>query len=215
MKQFAFGLLLFASATGALSSCKDSSKIPAPDVISAPLFFPQVSSDPNKNHFDYATARASVASNPTRPVFEFTIDLKDQRDVKIKAVEVYKSFKRGAIIGPRVLSGSYSSFPATVSLNSQDVLRNLPRLISLLPVGGLPQSYLTSTVSGTTTGTNPILAGDIIIFTFEYVLEDDSRIILTPLTPVPLLAPDPAAQIISGARISAPYAIYDTIRVSR
>lgn len=213
MKQFAFGLLLFASAIGAFSSCKDSSKIPAPDVTSAPLFFPQVSSDRNKNHFDYATARASIASNPTRPVYEFTIDLKDQRDVKIKAVEVYKSFKRGNIIGPRVLSGSYSSFPTTVSINSQDALRDLPRLISLPAVGGLPQSYLTPTVSATTTGTNPILPGDIIIFTFEYVLEDNSRIILTPLTSVPLLAPNPAAQIISGGRINAPYALYDTIRV--
>jgi hypothetical protein len=212
MKQFAFGLLLFASATGAFSSCKDSSKIPAPDVISAPLFFPQVSSDKTKNHFDYGSARAPEASNPVRPVFEFTIDLKDQRDVKIKAVEVYKSFKRGNTIGPRALAGSYSTFPVTISLNSQQVLTDLKRLTLQNPIGGLPQSTLSDTKASSPTATNGILTGDVIIFTFEYVLEDDSRIILTPLTSVPLLAPSPPAQVISGGRINAPYALYDTIR---
>ena len=108
-----------------------------------PLIFPKFTSDPSKSYFDTQRAAASITQlatfpNPTRPVLEFIINVPDQRDVKIKAVEVYKSFQKpNQQIGPRVLAGSYSSFPATVSLNSQDALSGLQRLL-FLPGNSLP-----------------------------------------------------------------------------
>ena len=217
MKKVFLGLLLL-SAMGSFSSCKDSSKIPAPEVTSVPLIFPKVSSDPEKNHFDFVRARARVTelptlANPTRPVVEFVIDIPDQRDVKIKAVEVYMSFQRiNQPIGPRALAGSYSSFPATVAINSQDALTGLQQL-SFAPGKSLPS--LTSLIGATPSTRNPILNGDVIIFTFEYLLENGSKVILTPLTDVKLDVPagSPAAfaKVISGNQINPPYALYARI----
>ena len=212
MKKVFFGLLLL-SAVGSFSGCKESSKIPAPEVTSVPLIFPKFTSDPSKSYFDTQRAAASLnqlaaLTNPTRPVLEFILNVPDQRDVKIRAVEVYKSFQRpNQPIGPRALAGSYSSFPATVSLNSQDVLSDLQRLAF---VAGRPLPVLSPLLLSTPAAPgarNPILSGDAIIFTFEYVLEDGSRVILTPLTDVRLDGGG-FARVISGNQVNAPYALY-------
>ena len=203
MNKLFFGLLL-VSALGALGSCKDSRKIPAPDVTSVPLILARVSSDVTKSYFDTQRARASATelptlANPTRPVFEFTFDVPDQRDVQIKAVEVYKSFRRDRI-GPRALVGSYSSFPATVSINSQDALTGLQQLSNTTPPA-------LNDLLGTTPGMrNSILSGDLVIFTFEYVLQNGTRVILTPLTEVKT-ASGTTVKVISGTQINPPYAI--------
>ena len=218
MKKVIFGLLLL-SAMGSLSGCKDSSKIPAPEVTSVPLIFPRASSDPTKTYFDTQRANVSInrlatLANPTRPVLEFFIDISDQRDVKIKTVEVYKSLKRlNQPIGPRALSGSYSSFPATVSLNSQEALSGLQRLLfSTNPLPSLSPALLATPSAPNTP--NPIQNGDAIIFTFEYVLEDGSRVILTPLTDVKLDGVGtPPAKVISGTQINPPYAFYARFNV--
>ena len=211
MKKVFFGLLLL-SVMGSLSACKDSSKIPAPEVTSVPLIFPKFTSDPSKSYFDTQRASASinglaVLPNPTRPVLEFTINLPDQRDVKIKAVEVYKSFQKpNQQIGPRALAGSYSSFPATVSLNSQDALSGLQRL-AVVPGDALPSlSPLLLSTPSAPGARNPIVNGDFIIFTFEYVLEDGSRVVLTPLTDVRLNGGG-TAKVISGTQVNPPYAL--------
>lgn len=219
MKKVIFGLLLL-SAMGSLSACKDSSKIPAPEVTSVPLIFPKFTADPSKSYFDTQRASASInqlatLTNPTRPVLEFVINIPDQRDVKIKAVEVYKSFQRpNQAIGPRALAGSYSSFPATVSLNSQDALSGLQRL-SFAAGRSLPSlSPLLLSTPSAPGARNPILNGDAIIFTFEYVLEDGSRVILTPLTDVRLDGVGtPPAKVISGTQINPPYALYARFNV--
>ena len=213
MKKLLFGLL-FVSAMGSLSSCKESSKIPAPDVTSVPLIFPKVSSVVENNHFDTQRAGASVnnlprLTNPTRPVFEFSIDIPDQRDVQIQSVEVYKSFQRGISIGPRVLVGSYSSFPATVSLNSQAALTGLQRLFF---VTGVTLPTLRNLLGATDSNPNEVLTGDLIVFTFEYVLKDGTRVILTPLTDVKLATGGPA-KVISGTQINPPYALYAKFQV--
>ncbi|GAB2692738.1 hypothetical protein GCM10011495_01990 [Hymenobacter frigidus] len=218
MKKVIFGLILL-SAMGSLSACKDSSKIPAPEVTSVPLILPRLSSDPAKTYFDTQRANVSInrlatLPNPTRPVLEFFIDIPDQRDVKIKTVEVYKSFKRlGQPIGPRALSGSYTSFPATVSLTSQEALSGLQRLLfSTAPLPSL--SLLLAATPSAPNTPNPISSGDAIIFTFEYVLEDGSRVILTPLTDVKLDGVGtPPARVISGTQINAPYALYGSFKV--
>lgn len=218
MKKLIIGLFV-ALTMGSLSSCKESSKDPAPAFTSVPLIFPKLSTDVSKSYFDTQRARASnnelaTLPNPTRPTLEFTLELPDQRDVKIQSVEVYKSFKRGNFIGPRAFSGSYSSFPATVSLTSEQALAGLQQLFfgTALPTLSPLASQTPATVR------NPILSGDIIIFTFEYVLEDGSRIILTPLSDVRLnnptnLVPAPTAKVISGNQINAPYALYAKFQV--
>lgn len=215
MKKVIFGLLML-SAMGSFSSCKETSKIPEPELTSVPLIFPKISSDVSKSYFDTQRARASVnelpgLANPTRPVLEFVINIPDQRDVKIKAVEVYKSFKRGTRIGPRALAGSYSSFPATVSINSQDALTGLDQLL-FLPNNSLPS--LSPLIGATNSTRNPIQNGDVIVFTFEYVLENGSRVILTPLTDVKLNGTGtPPAKVISGTLINEPYALYAGFKV--
>jgi hypothetical protein len=207
MKKLLLGVLLF-SALGSVSSCKDASKIPAPEVTSVPLIFAKVSPNVENNHYDTQRASTSVnnlprLANPTRPVFEFTIDIPDQRDIKLQAVEVYKSFQRGTSIGPRALVGSYSTFPATVSLNSQDALTGLQRLF-YVPGATLPT--LRNLLGATTSSVNEVLSGDIILFTYEYVLQDGSRVILTPLSDVKL-AGGATTKVISGTQINPPYAL--------
>ncbi|MBD2724153.1 hypothetical protein [Hymenobacter armeniacus] len=222
MNKSIFGLLL-TLVLGSFSACKESSKIPAPEVISTPLIFAKVSSDINKSYYNTRRAAASINNLPNtisgtdpndpfkgqRPVFEFSFDIPDQRDVRIKTVEVYKSFKRGNSIGPRVLHGSYSSFPVTVSVNSQDALTGLKRLLT---VTGAALPSTANLLGASNSQANSIVSGDIIVFTFEYVLEDGSRVILTPLTSVKL-ADGTTVQVISGTQINPPYAVYATFQV--
>ncbi|UOQ72083.1 hypothetical protein [Hymenobacter cellulosilyticus] len=162
MKKIVFGLLLLVASGGALSSCKDENALPAPAVESVPAIFPQVTA--GKDFFNYAAARAATTPTTTRPVFEFTIDPGQQRDLKLQTVEVYKSYRRGATIGPRVKVGDYSTFPATVTLNSSEALKDLQRLsgsnlVPVIPAGGPDVTN------------NLILQNDAIVFTFEYVVE--------------------------------------------
>ncbi|GAC1373172.1 MAG: hypothetical protein NVSMB30_14830 [Hymenobacter sp.] len=197
-------------ALAGLGSCKESSRIPAPAVTSVPLIFPKASTDVEKNHYDTQRAAASInnlprLANPTRPVFEFTFDVPDQRDVKLKAVEVYKSFQRGISIGPRVLVGAYSTFPTTVTLNSQEALTGLQRLFYST---GATLPTLRNLLAATPAAPNEVLTGDLIVFTFEYVLQDGSRVILTPLSDVKLAGGAAAAKVISGTQINPPYALY-------
>ncbi len=162
----------------------------------------QISSDPNKNHYDFARTRASNnalanLTNPTRPVFEFTFNIDNTRDKKVKAVEVYKSLLTGASFsgyvasggsfGARVLVGTYTSYPVTISLNSQDALTDLKRIIgqtgTVAPALPLPYLFTVKAPSNTQANLISIKQGsDAVVFTFEYILDDDSRVILTPVT---------------------------------
>jgi hypothetical protein len=153
------------------------------------------------------------ANRRTRPVFEFSFDIPNQRDVNIKAVEVYKSFRRGTAgsIGPRTLVGAYTSFPATVSMTSLEAITGLQRVA---PATETAPSRLPTlqNVRNDAAPRHNVFLGDVIIFTFEYVLQDDTRIILTPLTNVPIApattgGPAQSTQVISGTLINAPYSV--------
>ena len=212
MKKLLFSLLLLVSA-GSVSSCQDKDKLPAPEVKSVPLIFPQVSSDPAKNHFNWQRSRAAESANPQRPVFEFTFDLGDQRDVQIRTVEVYKSYRRGAtgLIGPRVLAREVTSFPATITINSQEAITGLQRMqgqdAPLLPL------LFPVKAASPTAPNSQIVINDQIIFTFEYVLQDGSRVVLTPLNKVRVASPStPEVEVVSGTQISPPFAVIATFR---
>ena len=179
MKKIFIGLAVLLSL-GGVSSCKDKDLIPAPEVENLPIIFPQVT--PGKDFFDFDPSREPAANNPTRPVFEFTIDPGNQRDVKLATIEVYRSYRRGSLIGPRIKVGDYTSFPAVISLNSQQALDGLQRLSA----GAAGNLLNPTTYTDPNRLNNLIVFNDAVIFTFEYVLQDGRRIILTPLAPVTL-----------------------------
>lgn len=232
MKKSLIRLLLTVAAISALGACRDESKLPAPKLAgNVPLVIPQISSDTAKNYLNFNRTRASVntlagyaSPGNSRPVFEFTFNIDNSRDKKVKTVEVYKTFKRigstAALttLGPRVGVGAYSTFPATVSVSSQDLLTGLQRLV--VPTDGTA-SYLLNLKAATNTSSNSVQRDDIILFTFEYILEDGSRVILTPITDTkvasgpgqPLAnATSTVPVLATTTQINKPYAVEAVIR---
>lgn len=177
MKKFILGLVLLSTAAGSFTSCKRDENIPAPEADTVPLAFPQVSTDPARQFYNLATARASVASNPTRPVFEFTLTPSGSGNSQLASILVYKSFRRGGAFGPRVLAGEYTDFPATVSINSQEALTGIAR------AGGNP------VIAASTTQTNQLLSQDAIVFTFDYKVADGTVFTTTPVDATGTISP--------------------------
>lgn len=223
-------LFLTLAAIGGLAACRETSRLPAPKLAgSVPLTIPVVSTDTAKQYLNYARTRASTAAlallaPATRPVYEFTFDLDNTRDKRVQTVEVYKSFKRigstGTFFGNRVLVGAYNSFPATVSVNSQDLLTDLQRIIYPEPPSP-PTPYLLALKASNPAASNiQVQKNDAVVFTFEYILDDGSRVVLTPIkyvtvgaspggtppavTSVPVLA--------TTTQVNAPYAIEAIVR---
>lgn len=181
MKNYVVSFLLLISATIALSSCRESSKLPEPKNESVPLIIPEI--NPNKSFFPFRRSQLSeqiridsLSTRPSyyvRPEFEFIVN-PSQGYTELQTVEVYKSFRRGtSSFGPRVKIADLTSFPATITINSQDALRGLlPSVGALLPV-----------LAATATGNNRITRNsDAVVFTFEYILKDGRRIVLTPVS---------------------------------
>ncbi|RSK47676.1 hypothetical protein [Hymenobacter rigui] len=183
MKYFSFLLFLLGLLT--VSGCRNDDKDPYPELESLPVIFPSVTA--TKSFYDYNQVRSSA-----NPVFEFTIDPGNQRDIQLASIEVYKTFRRGTSVEPRILYKTVSSFPATLTIPFSDVLQNLTRTV---------------TTNGQTTQVpfqpNFFVQRDEIVFTFEYVLTDGRRIVLTPLD----------GGKIQGALANAPYAAVAVIRV--
>ena len=188
MKNYVVSFLLLISATIALSSCRESSKLPEPKNESVPLIIPEI--NPNKSFFSFRRSQLSeqiridsLSTRPSyyvRPEFEFIVN-PSQGYTELQTVEVYKSFRRGtSSFGPRVKIADLTSFPATITINSQDALRGLlPSVGALLPV-----------LAATATGNNRITRNsDAVVFTFEYILKDGRRIVLTPVSADQALLP--------------------------
>lgn len=177
MKKFILGLLLLTSSVGSFTSCKRDENVPAPAADTVPLAFPQVSSDPTRQFYNITTARATVASNTARPIFEFTLTPSGSGNSQLASILVYKSFRRGGAFGPRVLAGEYSDFPATVSINSQEALTGIAR------AGGNP------VLAASPTQTNQLLAQDAIVFTFDYKVTDGTVFTTTPVDATGTISP--------------------------
>jgi hypothetical protein len=194
MKKLLLLLAAVVSTSSLLSSCKDESKDPMPDVEYAPVIFPKFT--PGKSTFDYAT----ITTRPPYPAgfeqteIEFTFDPGDQRDVKLAAVKVFKTFRRsnaGSVdYSLPTEVGTYTSFPATVRINGDDAIANTLRLTSTGKVQLIKNAILPRVA-----GSSP--APDAFVFTFEYILEDGRHIVLTPPN---------ANGVITGAQINAPFA---------
>lgn len=211
MKKYLFALLILASAGSGLTACKDQDKIPAPQTQDVALFFPQESTDSTKRFFKLDAAQFNdaqlAARGLTRPVYEFTIPAFNQRGIHVKAVEVYASFRRSAALFPPVLVGTYTTFPTTISFNSAEIVDKLTRL-ALTP--GLTTNSLFK--FKTSTGRYNVVTADAVVFTFEYIRDDDSHIVLTPrsyvkLTPGEALnPPGDSIAILNGNLTMYPYA---------
>ncbi|MGY3088847.1 hypothetical protein ACVWYF_001887 [Hymenobacter sp. UYAg731] len=201
MKKLLFSLLCLASLAGTTSGCREQSRIPEPATDSVPLILPEI--NPNKSFFPFRRAQLSeqirmdsFTLKPayyTRPVFEFVVN-PSQGYAELQTVEVYKSFRRGTTLGPRVKVADLTSFPATISLSSQEILQGLypTSIAGTLPLLANPTVL---------TLNNRIAKNDAIVFTFEYVLKDGRKIILTPLSTV-----DGSVGAPTGTLINAPYA---------
>ncbi|MBO2011544.1 hypothetical protein [Hymenobacter negativus] len=180
MKNYFASLLLLLSAATTLSSCRETSRLPEPAYESIPIIFPEI--NPQKSYFDLVTSRYSInalaTANATRPVFEFVVN-PSQGYSEIQTVEVYKSFFRTAssTLGPRVKVIDLTSFPATVSINSQQALEGL---FPTTPTTDIPNPI--AVLGASPTLQNRIINGNAVVFTFEYVMKDGRRITLTPLS---------------------------------
>ncbi len=197
MKNFIFVLLLLASGSAALSSCKDGATIPAPAEEDLPLIFPTfVTGDTVNSYIKLRTAIQSVDSlailQQARPVVKFLI-APTERNTKLHSVEVYKSYGRATNadftsfgLNPRVKLGEYTTFPTTVTVNSDELLNGLT-------LEGVPLIPASTSKKYTNFSENSA-----ILITFEYVLEDGRRIVLTPLS---------TRGAVTGTFTNAPYAL--------
>ena len=208
MKNFLIGCLLLSAATG-LSSCKDSAKIPAPAQEDLPLLFPRFEiGDKETSFLKYSTTRMSEdelrAAGLTRPTVKFVIEQVANRDLKIATLEVYKSYGRGAnsvfSYTPRVKLAEYpgSALPITATFKSDQLLAGLTfdagsnaysPIVKLQPDGITPDPQFSN---------NNFTDTSRILITFEYIMEDGRRIILTPLS---------RAGVVTGTFTNPPYAL--------
>ena len=193
MKNYLTSFVLLMSATISLSSCREESKLPEPKYESIPIVIPEI--NPQKSFFNITTARYSdfqlATNNATRPVFEFVIN-PSKGYTEIQTVEVYKSFSRDGVLGPRVKYIDVTDFPATVTIDSQQALTDLyPSAQTYTVVNGVITTNPTDNtrvlpVKGVGDRAinrinAPTVTKDAVVFTFEYVMKDGRRITLTQL----------------------------------
>ena len=200
-------MLCMTALAGTASSCREQSRIPAPTTDSVPLILPEVNA--SKSFFSFRRSQLSeqiridsFALRPayyTRPVFEFVVN-PSQGYAELQTVEVYKSLRRGTALGPRVKVADLTSFPATVSLSSQESLQGL------YP-SSVPGTLAVLANPAFLTLNNRIVRNDAIVFTFEYVLKDGRKIILTPLS-----SAEGSVGAPTGTMINAPYAAIAVFR---
>lgn len=216
MKNLVIGLCLLIAAPAAMSGCRETSKLPEPAIENLPLILPIQSTDTARQYLNLKSSRSNETGLPNieppnlpyRPTYEFTI-APTATDVKIRTVEVYKSYAiplnalaTAYKFGPRVKYRDFSSFPVTVTLNSNEALKGL----SYIDGSGVTIPVVELLPDGTQNPNKFINFVDVkhaVVFTFEYILEDGRRIILTPL--------DSRGSIL-GTFALKPYAAYAVFR---
>lgn len=191
------------------TSCQDADRIPLPATTSVALV--QATVDADAATFSLARAKASVKAlpllaDPTRPIFRFTLDLV-QREAHVTKVLVYKTYRRGTnssaySYGPRVLAREVTSFPTTLTFDSQEAITDLTRFsgTALTPIRATDDNR-----------PNGIFAGESIIFTYEYEVENNGqrqRVVLTPTSTIAVTSPGAqTVEVITGSLLNPPYAV--------
>ncbi|SHI58899.1 hypothetical protein SAMN02745146_1114 [Hymenobacter daecheongensis DSM 21074] len=198
MKKLFIILAALVSTNGLLSSCKDDSKDPLPAVEYAPVIFPKFTEGKSTFDFKLITTRPPYPPGFVLPEIEFTFDPGDQRDTKLAAVEVYKTFRRTNATSvdnsKPTLVGTYTSFPATVRLNGDEAIADIKRLNAAGQEVQLIKLAIVPRPAG--------IAPDAFVFTFEYILQDGRRIVLTPRD---------KNGVLTGAQTNAPFAAVASI----
>jgi hypothetical protein len=221
-------LLGLAAAALSFTSCQDADRIPAPAATSVALVHATIDADADT--FNLLRARASIdglpgLNNPTRPIFRFTLDVPNQRDVRVSKVFVYKTLRRGAnastyTYGPRVLAREVSTFPTVLTFDSQEVLTDLQFIGSaeVTTASGTTVKVraLQNLLASDATLPNNVFLSDAVIFTYEYEVETNGqtqRIILTPTRPATVQAPVARqVDVITGSQIDQPFAVVAPFR---
>lgn len=206
MKNFALAASLLLASSAALTSCYDRARDPMPEYTSVGLVKATV--DPATDTIAYVPARAAVSTNPVRPKVTFTIDLYSQRDVKVTKVYVYRTLRRGTTTfsySPRFLLTEVTTFPTTLTFDSQQLLTDMVRLDATTnPATVVPY------IQTAATSPNRIFQTDSFVFTYEYELENGERVVLTPTTKTTIGSQ--TYETITGSQINAPYALVVPIR---
>jgi hypothetical protein len=209
MKNFALAASLLLASSAALTSCYDRDRDPMPEYSSVALV--KATIDPATDTLALRPAQAAENTNPTRPEVRFTIDLYSQRDVKVTKVYVYTTLRRGTgtsiTYSSRHLLTEVTTFPTTLTFNSQQLLEGMYRLGA--DNAGKATSYPYIRLANQT---NSIFANDVILLTYEYELENGKRIILTPVTikkatVTGTTEPEQEYEVITGSQIQPPYAL--------
>ena len=108
--------------------------------------------------------------------------------------------------GPRVKVTDLTSFPATVTLTSQEALTDL-YLTNNPPLITVPATPPPIPVKAITpAGGNRIARGNAVVFTFELIVNGGRRVVLTPLTTTGVIG------AVTGTQTAAPYAAIATFR---
>jgi hypothetical protein len=232
MKKIARAFFLLTSLSLVFVSCKDSDKDPAPSFVSVGLVKTTVDApfDIASGAYQYNLDRVQRSDDrlpgviqdsidgqplsPTRPVINMTVDLYSQRDAQITKVYVYKTRRSGAnpttyTYGPRVLFKEVTTFPTTLTFNSQEALADLQRIGTGL-INDTTRTTLINILGATAATNNQVFVGDAVVFTYEYEANTPSgpqRIVLTPTRQVTVYTPSKRqADVVTGSQINSPYA---------
>lgn len=203
MKKIMFALWLGCTSV-AMTSCKDNEKDPRPASESVP----NITSLTATSTISQADAR-NAAINPT---VSFTVNVTGPSIDRVEAIEVYKSF-RGIVANtqgqnvlstlPRVLVRTIPPVQTTIDITLNDLVANMQRRGTAAgasitaPLSPLTRASLTAGATGTPLAN----LRESFIFTYEILMKDGRRIILTPTS----------GGVVSGAQTSAPFAAIVTI----
>lgn len=193
MKKIMFALWLGFTAV-AVTSCKDNDKDPRPATES----MPNVTSTNATPTFSQADAR-NAAINPT---ITFTVNVTGPSIDQVEAVEVYKTFRNIVRNAqgqstiqtlPRVLVRSIAPAQTTIEIPFNDLVANLQRR------GAASGAAFNAPLTPLTRAS--LTAQESFLFTYELILKDGRRIVLTPTS----------GGVVSGSQTIAPFAAIVTI----
>ncbi|GAB2965894.1 hypothetical protein GCM10027048_39880 [Hymenobacter coalescens] len=193
MKKILFALWLGVAAVS-MTSCKDEDKDPLPKFEEVPLVLSALTTAT----YTQADARSTTAN----PVISLTTNVTGPNLDKVESVEIYKSLRnivrnaQGQLALqtlPRVLVRTIPPAPTTTEISFNDLVANMQRR------GPSSGSAFDAPLAPLTRAS--LTAQESFVFTYELVMKDGRRVVLTPTS----------GGIVSGTQAAAPYAGIVTI----